>query len=107
MLLVDPSFEVKTDYQTIPEALIQIHRKWPVGVLVLWYPLLKTTPHLPMLDRLQKAIPDGLRHEVRFPPARPGHGMTGSGLFIVNPPYGLAEEAAHLSTLFARHASQG
>ncbi len=103
VLLIDPSFEVKTDYHTIPEALIALHRKWPVGVMILWYPILRTTPHLPMLDRLQQAIPTGLRHEVTFPPARPGHGMTGSGLFIVNPPYGLQTQTAWLSARFAEH----
>ena len=102
LLLVDPSFEVKTDYQTIPEMILAVHRKWRVGVLVLWYPILGSSAHVPMLDRLQTAIPDGLRHEVAFPPARPGHGMTGSGLFIINPPYGLNEQAAWLSDHFAR-----
>jgi 23S rRNA (adenine2030-N6)-methyltransferase len=106
MLLVDPSFEVKTDYQTIPEALIRIHRKWPVGVLVLWYPILASKAHLPMLDRLETALAGGFRHEVRFPPAREGHGMTGSGLFVVNPPFGLQAEAAALSARFADLAPQ-
>ncbi len=44
-----------------------------------------------MLAALEAAFPDGLRHEVRFPPARDGHRMVGSGLFIVNAPYGLAD----------------
>ncbi len=32
ILLIDPSFEVKTDYQTIPKTITQVHRKWGVGV---------------------------------------------------------------------------
>ena len=55
-----------------------------------------------MLRALETAFPDGLRHEVRFPPARDGHRMEGSGLFVVNAPYGLAEELATLTSRFAR-----
>ena len=52
-----------------------------------------------MLTTLQTVFPQALRSEVRFPPARDGHRMVGSGLFTINPPYGMAEEAARISTL--------
>ena len=102
LLLIDPSWEVKTDYTTVPKAMGQVARKWNVGVLILWYPLLSDTPHTPMLRALQDHFPDGLCHEVRFPPAREGHRMTGSGLFVVNPPWGLAEALKTLSDQFAK-----
>lgn len=102
MLLVDPSFEVKADYEAVPRFVQQVNRKWNVGVLMLWYPLLASAAHRPMLAALEAAFPDGLRHEVAFPPARPGHGMVGSGMFVVNPPWGLAEEAARLTRVLAR-----
>ncbi len=100
MLLVDPSFEVKTDYATIPDFFAKIHRKWPVGILALWYPILVDDRHKPMTKALQKAIPDATLHEVHFPPAREGHGMIGSGMFIVNAPYGFDAQAAWLSQKF-------
>ncbi|MET4101229.1 23S rRNA (adenine2030-N6)-methyltransferase [Roseovarius sp. MBR-78] len=100
VLLVDPSYEVKADYDSIPGHFARLHRKWNVGILVLWYPILVSGAHGPMLDALGAAFPDGLRHEVGFAAAREGHRMTGSGLFVVNPPYGLAEEAARLSAVF-------
>lgn len=103
LLLVDPSYEVKADYAAIPKFLAAVHRKWNVGVLMLWYPILTSGAHLPMLAALEAlALPGALRHEVRFPPARAGHKMTGSGLFLVNAPWGLAEEAAALGAAFAR-----
>jgi 23S rRNA (adenine2030-N6)-methyltransferase len=102
LMLIDPSYEVKADYDAIPRHMANIHRKWNVGILILWYPLLKGGAHGPMLKALVEAFPDGLRHEVRFPPARDGHRMEGSGLFIVNPPFGLAEELADLTSRFAR-----
>ncbi|MCX7299389.1 MAG: 23S rRNA (adenine(2030)-N(6))-methyltransferase RlmJ [Rhodobacterales bacterium] len=102
MVLIDPSYEIKDDYLTVPSLVAKLHRKWPVGIITLWYPLLDGNPHAPMLRTLQAAVPDGFRHEVRFPPARPGHRMQGSGLFIVNAPYGTEPEAARLATHFAK-----
>lgn len=101
LMLIDPSYEVKADYEAIPHHMAMIHRKWNVGVLILWYPILKGGAHGAMLDALVTAFPRSLRHEVRFPPAREGHRMEGSGLFVVNPPFGLDAECAALTERFA------
>ena len=100
-LLIDPSFEVKTDYETIPKTMAQIHRKWGVGVMMLWYPILTDAPHKPMIAALKSLLPMGSAHEVQFPPARNGHRMVGSGLFMVNAPYGFAQEADRIAALFS------
>jgi hypothetical protein len=73
VMLIDPSYEVKTDYDRIPRVMAQVARKWNVGHLMLWYPILSDSPHRPMLSALQATFPEGLRHEVGFPPARAGH----------------------------------
>ncbi|PWK60176.1 23S rRNA (adenine(2030)-N(6))-methyltransferase RlmJ [Roseicyclus mahoneyensis] len=100
-LLIDPSYEIKTDYDRIPDLMAKLHRKWNVGVMMLWYPILALGAQAGMVQTLRATFPDALSHEVRFPPARPGHGMTGSGLFVVNPPFGLDKEAARLTAHFA------
>lgn len=102
MLLIDPSYEIKSDYDLLPKVIGQIARKWNVGIIALWYPILSGNPHLPMIRALRANHPEALIHEVSFPPAREGHRMTGSGMFILNPPFGLAEEAKRLSSLFRR-----
>ncbi|NIZ13635.1 23S rRNA (adenine(2030)-N(6))-methyltransferase RlmJ [Phaeobacter sp. HF9A] len=102
LLLIDPSYEIKSDYSRIPGIIGNIHRKWNVGVIALWYPILTEAPHRPMLAALERqALPGAVRHEVRFPPAREGHRMVGSGLFVVNAPYGFDAEAAQLAARFA------
>lgn len=101
LLLCDPSFEIKADYDRMPGFLAQIHRKWNVGVVMLWYPCLSQGQERPMVRALRAAFPQALSHELGFPPARPGHGMIGSGMFVLNPPWGLADEAQRLSGLFA------
>ena len=102
LMLIDPSYELREDYAALPRFIGQIHRKWNVGVIALWYPLLQGGVHAPMLKALTEAHPEALRHEVRFPPAREGHRMEGSGMFVLNPPFGLDDEATALSEIFAR-----
>jgi 23S rRNA (adenine2030-N6)-methyltransferase len=102
LMLIDPSWEVKSDYDRMPALVAQVHRRWNVGVIALWYPVLADARHRPMLDALAAhALPGLAVHEARFPPARPGHGMTGAGLVLVNAPYGVDAEAARLKGLFA------
>ncbi|MEV8465995.1 23S rRNA (adenine(2030)-N(6))-methyltransferase RlmJ [Fluviibacterium sp. DFM31] len=102
LLLVDPSYEVKTEFETIPTLLSRIRRKWPVGVLMLWYPILASGAERPLVARLKPLSDDkSVLNEVRFPPARPGHGMIGSGLWVANAPWGFAEAAQDLAKRFA------
>lgn len=100
LMLIDPAYEVKSDYDSIPRVMAQVARKWNVGIIALWYPLLTSGAHKPMLAALEAAFPDAFRQELRFPPARDGHRMLGTGMFVVNPPWGLAEEAARLKAVF-------
>lgn len=102
LILIDPSYEIKSDYIDIPRHIARINKAWNVGIIVLWYPILTSGAHKAMLDQLTRAHPEALRHEVRFAPARPGHGMIGSGLFVVRPPFGLAQEAQKLAARFTQ-----
>ncbi len=104
LMLVDPSFEVKADYEAIPRHLVRIARAWNVGILMLWYPILISDRHVQMRAALHAAFPDALCHEVPVTTRTAGGGMIGSGLFVVNPPFGLAAETARITTIFG---SQG
>ncbi|MEM9968864.1 MAG: 23S rRNA (adenine(2030)-N(6))-methyltransferase RlmJ [Pseudomonadota bacterium] len=99
-LLIDPSYEIKSDYQKISRDIAKITIAWNVGVIALWYPILAKPAHNAMCDALSKAYPDALRHEVKHRPVRANHGMVGSGMFIINPPFGLDEEAQRIKQIF-------
>ncbi len=103
-MLIDPSYEVKSDYTAIPKLIAKVHAKWNIGVIALWYPILAGAPHAALLTALTAAAyPKVLAHEVRFRPVRDGHGMAGSGLFVINPPWGLQDEAERLTGLFGAY----
>lgn len=105
LILIDPSWEIKTDYATVPRFCESLLRKWNVGIVMIWYPILSDAPHLPMTQALSRSFPDALCHEVRFPPARKSHRMIGSGMFVLNPPWGLSDQASDLTAIFQKIAS--
>lgn len=104
VLIIDPSYEVKSDYTDLPKALVNIHRKWNVGVILLWYPILLSGVHIPMIDAIRAGHPDISVFETRFAPIREGHRMVGSGIAVVNAPWGMADEAARLDALIRQVA---
>lgn len=84
LVLVDPSYEVKSEYMDVAEFAHVLMAKWPEAVLVIWYPILPARRHVDMVEavRLPKIV-----DEVKFD-LKDGKGMTGSGLMIINAPYG-------------------
>lgn len=101
LMLIDPSYEVKAEYARIPREIAKLHAKWNVGVIALWYPILTSGAHAPMLRDLEmQGLPGALRHEIAFPPVRDGHRMVGSGMFVVNAPWGLADALDRVARLF-------
>ncbi|MDB2407598.1 23S rRNA (adenine(2030)-N(6))-methyltransferase RlmJ [Jannaschia sp.] len=98
LMLIDPSWEVRDDYARIATLLPALHRKWNVGVLMLWYPILADSRHAPMIRTLRDTLPELMISEVSLPPARIGHGLRGSGMAVVNPPWGLQDEAVRIAT---------
>ncbi|SIO03938.1 23S rRNA (adenine(2030)-N(6))-methyltransferase RlmJ [Vannielia litorea] len=100
LMLIDPSWELKDDYVRVPRVVAGLVRKWNVGVIMIWYPILTDPQHEDMIGRISESQPEALIHEVAFPPAREGHRMIGSGMAILNPPWGLGDTARALTAQF-------
>ncbi|MGE0666791.1 MAG: 23S rRNA (adenine(2030)-N(6))-methyltransferase RlmJ [Sphingomonadales bacterium] len=94
LCLIDPSYEIKTDYALVIAALAQAWKKFPAGVYVLWYPVIER-PRVRAMEvaMISAGIRKTYRMELCMAPDTSERGMTGSGLFIVNPPYTLPEAA--------------
>jgi len=87
--LIDPSYEVKTDYQTVVKSLADSLRRFPTGTYALWYPLLRREEARRLAERLETLATDNWL-DVRLlvsKPAKDGFGMFGSGMYVVNPPW--------------------
>ncbi len=95
LALIDPSYEDKQDYQRVVTTIAKIHRRWPVGIIALWYPLLAK-----QRDRsgwLKSALSrEGLAEvvslELDVGAQEEEFGMHGSGMLIVNTPWQFKEQ---------------
>lgn len=91
LALIDPSYEVKEEYARTAQTARSVGARWPEGVVAIWYPILPAARHGALVDPLAEA--GAWQHEapLRAPAER---GLQGSGLLILNPPYGAAEALA-------------
>jgi 23S rRNA (adenine2030-N6)-methyltransferase len=86
MVLIDPSYEIKSEYRDIVALLHKALQRWPNGVYLLWYPLLQDERHRQLLRTLSAApMPATLIDEFRF--SNETADLYGSGLAIVNMPW--------------------
>ena len=91
LVLIDPSYEVKADYATVADTLSRAWQKCRHGVFLVWYPILTSGLEQALLEGLRAGpVRKILRSEVRLhrPPER---GMVGSGMLVINPPWGMDE----------------
>jgi len=93
LVLIDPPYELKTDYRTVLTALKECLRRFATGTYVVWYPKLHSMQSRELPDKLKRLPITSWLHvslDVRKP-SEDGFGMHGSGLFIINPPWTLPE----------------
>lgn len=91
-VLIDPSYEVKAEYDTVFKTLVSAYKKFPTGTYALWYPVVDRQT----IDRLERRfIASGLKNIQRFELATAEDnnekGMTASGMMVINPPWSLFE----------------
>ncbi len=89
LVLVDPSYEVKSDYRQVPATLREALQRFPTGTYAVWYPLLDLPAAQELPGILRKLAPEWL--DARLQVRTQGAGLYGSGLFVINPPYTLPE----------------
>jgi 23S rRNA (adenine2030-N6)-methyltransferase len=93
VVLIDPSYEVKDDYARSTRALITIHERMPSAQVLLWYPVVQRDNVDAMINALLKSpLRDLWQVELGIAPDTVEHGMTASGLLLLNPPWTLAEQ---------------
>lgn len=88
-VVIDPSYEIKTEYQEVPRRLFKAWKKWPQGCYFLWYPIMENAAEKQMIfDLHQSGIRDVLVSEIRLEtPPESHYRMFGSGVAIINPPW--------------------
>jgi 23S rRNA (adenine2030-N6)-methyltransferase len=105
LVLVDPSYEIKTDYARVAACLQESLKKFATGTYMIWYPVIPR-PEAHELPRRLKTLANHAgkpwlhatlnigQSPARAPTHTPGEttprpGLTASGVFLVNPPHPL------------------
>ena len=108
VVLIDPSYELKTDYADVVTTLEDAFKRFPAGTYVVWYPIV-ARPEAHALARklktmgnrfgkhwLQAELNVGLEPmEGTSAQVAQGYGHTAlraSGMWVLNPPYTLANQ---------------
>jgi 23S rRNA (adenine2030-N6)-methyltransferase len=89
LIVIDPPYEATDEYDRLAKAVIAGHRRWPGGRWLIWHPVKDRAPVWRLMDALLAGGIDGmLTAELLVRPAD-GLSLAGSGLILVNPPFGL------------------
>ncbi|MBA6326612.1 23S rRNA (adenine(2030)-N(6))-methyltransferase RlmJ [Colwellia sp. MB02u-6] len=93
VVLIDPPYELKEDYLKAVRTVVNAYKKFATGTYILWYPVVKRE----LVEQMQNAFTKSeVRNLMQVEYCQHAdteeYGMTGTGLFIVNPPWQLASQ---------------
>lgn len=89
LVLIDPPYESIDELKTMLRAFAEAYRRWPTGTYLLWYPIRSALQRSLVHGRFEALrIPKMLYADLTIHPDDAGVGLAGSGLMIVNPPFG-------------------
>ena len=100
VILIDPSYELKDEYEKVLKMLSDCYKKFPLGVYIIWYPVLKSKKSEKFIFNVLKKKYKNLSH-VEMITDNLNNGMQGSGLFILNCPWSIENDIKKsLETIF-------
>ncbi len=97
LILVDPSYEIKTDYNRVFETITKAYKKSATCTYAIWYPVVDRN----LINQLEiKFINSGIKKiqqfELGISADLRNSGMTASGMIVINPPWKLREKMSRL-----------
>lgn len=107
LVLMDPSFEIKSDYERVIEIFVAGYKKFSSGVYALWYPVVDRS-RLNIMETLllKSGIKNIQRFELGVARDSEQRGMTASGMIVINPPWTLFDKMSGLLPRLAKHLTQ-
>ena len=98
LVLVDPPFESKSEFEELRAALMLAVAKWPTGIFAVWFPIKDSGAVAHFVRALEAELPrQGIKNALYLrlgvADPRPDASLAASGLIILNPPFTLDMEA--------------
>lgn len=111
LILIDPPYEEKQDYQRILRTLEKSLQRFPPATLLIWHPQLQRLEacELPqhLIHLAKKFNLDYLQSQLTIKAPNPnGYGMHGSYMTILNPPYLLPQILENSQTALVKALAQ-
>jgi 23S rRNA (adenine2030-N6)-methyltransferase len=113
LVVVDPPYEAKDEFERIADGFAQAFAKWPTGSYLLWYPVKSRRA----TDNLARHVADVagagrpaakcLRLEFSVAPQAEGRALISAGLLVVNPPWTLMGELKTILPELEKPLGQG
>tara|TARA_R110001592_G_scaffold89519_1_gene263233 strand:+ start:2017 stop:2859 length:843 start_codon:yes stop_codon:yes gene_type:complete len=104
VVLIDPPYELKEDYLKAVRTIVNAYKKFATGTYILWYPIVKRELVEQMQDAFVKSdVRNLLQVEYCQHADTQEYGMTGTGLFIVNPPWQLNSQLNEILPYLKTH----
>lgn len=89
LVLIDPPYESPDELASVSAALADAHRRWPTGTFLAWYPIVSAAQRRRVHARFAALrLAKMLLADLAVHPDDASVGLAGSGLLLVNPPYG-------------------
>ncbi|MGJ3350659.1 23S rRNA (adenine(2030)-N(6))-methyltransferase RlmJ [Morganella morganii] len=96
-VLIDPPYELKSDYQAVVKGIQEGHRRFATGTYAVWYPVVLRQQIKRMVKDFQATgIRKILQIELAVRPDSDQRGMTASGMIVINPPWKLESQMKSL-----------
>jgi len=93
LVFIDPPYESMDELSRLLEAFGEAYRRWSSGLFLIWYPIRSASQRRTVHARFQALrIPKMLTADIAVHPDDAGVGLAGSGLIMVNPPFGAEEQ---------------
>lgn len=101
--LIDPPFEEPGELDRLANALLEAHRRFATGTVMLWYPIKDLAAVQGFERRIATSGLDKiLLVEIRVKPRQPLPALIGAGLVVHNPPFGLVPRLETMMPYLAR-----
>jgi 23S rRNA (adenine2030-N6)-methyltransferase len=113
LVLIDPPYEQKDEFERMAEGFAQAFAKWPTGSYLLWYPVKSRRATDSLARHVAEVAGAGaspakcLRLEFSVAPQAAGTGLVSAGLLVINPPWMLAGELKAILPELEKPLGQG
>ncbi|MEZ5644747.1 MAG: 23S rRNA (adenine(2030)-N(6))-methyltransferase RlmJ [Burkholderiaceae bacterium] len=116
MILIDPSYELKTDYGLVTASIQDALKRFPTGTYLIWYPVIPRPQAHELPRRLRSLANQAHRPWLHTtlaigqesPDTASGRpGLRASGMFVINPPHTLKASLQACLPVLLQHLGRG